>query len=235
MNGQKNVEINTAVKGEDYHHSEVIAAELAHEIRNPLTAIKGFLQLIKPHLKEIGKDHYADVALDEINRANDLIYDYLRLANPNTNQSNKAFLSKTIKEIAFLFEGEATLRNIQILTRLPSSEITADIPSNLFKQVIMNLTKNACEAFDGQELKERTIIISLHDFSSSVSIEIEDNGSGMNEETIKNVFSPFYSTKPQGTGIGLNICRKIIEAHGGNMSVNSTYGKGTKITVSFPR
>lgn len=236
MNGQKNVEgINTALKKNEQHDpSTVLAAEIAHEIRNPLTTIKGFLQLIKPYLKESGKDHYADAALDEINRANNIIYDYLSLAKSNLSQPNKTSLTQMIKDIAFLFEGEAALRNIQIVTLLPSKDVSLHIPSNLLKQVMMNLIKNACESYDEQHTSGRTIIISIHNHSESLSIEIDDNGCGMTDETIEKLFNQFYSTKEDGTGIGLSICRKIIKAHGGSLSVNSTYGKGSKFSISFP-
>jgi signal transduction histidine kinase len=236
VNRQKNVEgMNMAVNMEDLPYSASAAAEIAHEIRNPLTTIKGFLQLIKPYLKEIGKDHYADAALDEINRANDIIYDYLNLAKPIPNQIQETSLTKTVKDLSLVFEGEATLKNIQIVHLLPNRDIPVNIPSNLLKQVLMNLIKNACESFYEEQPSERKIIISIHEKPEFFSIDIVDNGCGMTDETMKKLFNPFYSTKNDGTGIGLCICRKIIEAHGGFLEVNSSPGKGSKFSISIPR
>lgn len=213
---------------------ENLAAGIAHEIRNPLTTVKGFLQLLKPYLIELGKVEYADVALEEINRANNIIYEFLNAAKPQSRLIQDISLNKVVKDIAILFESEAILKNIQIFTHFSSRDISINIPTNQLKQVLINLIKNAMEAIDENHEKERKINILTQTDAKYASIDIKDSGCGMTKEHIKNLFMPFYSTKTNGTGIGLSVSKKIIEDHGGSINVKSTVGKGTTFTISLP-
>src|SRR5690606_8405995 len=91
-----------------------LAAGVAHEIRNPLTTVKGFIQLIKPYLKDSGKEEYADIALDEINRANEIIHEFLNAAKPQIHEKQVIDINKLMKSILLLYESEAILRNLDI-------------------------------------------------------------------------------------------------------------------------
>lgn len=211
-----------------------LAAGIAHEIRNPLTTVKGFIQLLKPYLIEIGKSQYADIAIDEINRANELIYEFLDVTKPYEKKKEVVELNKLVENIAILYEGETSLQNVQLVYN--TSKENPLVFGNLkqLKQVLLNIIKNSIEAITYSEDKYGQIQIAVISKDEFVSINIKDNGCGMDEETIQKLFMPFYSTKKSGTGIGLSICKNIIEEHDGSLNVCSTPTKGTTITINLP-
>jgi signal transduction histidine kinase len=213
---------------------EQSAAEIIHEIRNPLTTVKGFLELIKPYLKEIGKEQYAEVALTELNRADELLYDYLHGAKPQPNLVQKTYLNKVVNNIAILYESKAILKNIQLLTNLSNQDVALDIPENPLKQVVINLMNNAIEAIEESNAIDRKIVVSTQIDSTTAAITIKDSGGGIADENIKNLFEPFFSSKEKGTGLGLSICKNIIEDHKGSIQVKSLLGKYTTFSVCFP-
>ncbi|MBS4189422.1 GHKL domain-containing protein [Bacillus sp. FJAT-49705] len=222
-------------------HSEYItnisklAAGIAHEIRNPLTTVKGFIQLLKPYLIEIGKEQYAEIALEEINRANDLIYEFLNSTKPQENKKSEISLNKIVKDIAILYESEGLLKNIQINVQLSDQSPVVMANGKQLKQVLVNIIKNAIEAITIKKNNEYGLVqLSVEVIEASAYIIIEDNGCGMTEETMRHLFLPFYSTKETGTGIGLPICKKIIEDHEGNLYISSTLGKGTIFKLELP-
>ncbi|MDP4084600.1 MAG: ATP-binding protein [Bacillota bacterium] len=228
-------EMNYVVNTVDQHnHIQNLAASIAHEIRNPLTTVKGFLQLLKPYLQEIGKAEYADVALDEINRANNIIYEFLNIAKPQTSTVHDISVNRLVKDIVMLYESEAILRNIQIFTSFSNVDSMISIDPNQLKQVLVNLIKNAMEALDDCSALDKTIRISTSVDSENTFIKVSDSGCGMSEATIARLFTPFFSTKEKGTGIGLSLCKKIVEDSGGTILLESLIGKGTTFTISFP-
>lgn len=225
---------NAVIISDQQNHIRNLAASIAHEIRNPLTTVKGFLQLLKPYLQEIGKVHYADVALEEINRANDIIYEFLNSTKPHSTSIHEISVNKLIKDIVMLYESEAILRNIQIFTSFSRDDTIISIDPNQLKQVIINLIKNAMEAIDECNHHEKVVHISTVTDSKNIYIKISDNGCGMAKNTMEKLFTPFFSTKEKGTGIGLSVCKKIIENHGGSILLESEIGKGTTFTIHFP-
>ncbi|NHM31006.1 ATP-binding protein [Neobacillus terrae] len=235
---EKSVEVlkEAAIKAERRDNIENLAAGIAHEIRNPLTTVKGFIQLLKPYLKEIGKEQYADIALEEINRANSIIFEFLNAAKPEVEARHKRSVNHLVKDIAMLYESEAILRNIHIQTILDVEDINLKIDTNQLKQVLINMIKNSMEAFEESTgtAAERLIVLLTRVTKDIATISIKDNGSGMSPETIKNLFLPFYTTKEKGTGIGLSVCKKIIEENGGTIQVDSLPGTGTIFKLCFP-
>lgn len=212
-----------------------LAAGIAHEIRNPLTTVKGFIQLIQPYLVDIGKEEYALIALEEIDRANQIIYEFLNSAKPKENKKQIIDLQKLIKDIMMLFESEAIFRNIDMESISQGESAHLYLDTKQIKQVLVNLIKNAFEAIAENPNKEKGKIRIVTETIEDMSvIKIEDNGLGMKKETVDNLFVPFYSTKVEGTGIGLTVCKKIIEEHGGNISVSSTPNLGTSFTIELP-
>lgn len=228
-------EMKQAVYSADHHqHIKTLAASIAHEIRNPLTTVKGFLQLLKPYLHDIGKDQYADIALEEIKRATDIIFEFLNTAKPQPTYVQGISVNKLVKDMAMLYESEAILRNIQIITTFSEVDSILSIDPNQLKQVLINLLKNAMEAIDECSSNKKTIHLSTKIDSENIFIKISDSGCGMTEKTMSQLFTPFFSTKENGTGIGLSVCKKIIEENGGSLHLQSIYGKGTTFTIYFP-
>ncbi|WP_242061910.1 sensor histidine kinase [Cytobacillus firmus] len=221
-------------EGEICESSGQLAAALAHEIRNPLTTVKGFMELLKPYLIEIGKEQYAQIAIDEINRANDLIFEFLNASKPGINKKTEIDLNKLIQEMKISFENQANIKNINLSVNLCPGEPAIYGDLNKIKQVLINLIKNALEACEEAHAGEGMVCLTAKSNSRKTQIIIEDNGPGMTEETISRLFLPFYTTKEKGTGIGLSICRKIIEEHKGSIKVHSRLSQGSVFTIELP-
>lgn len=230
---KEDIEMKIAVnEAESSITLERSAIAIVHEIRNPLTTIKGFLQLLKPHLKEAGKEQYADVILDEIKRTNEIVDEFLQYARREVGLNNETPLNKIVEDIILLFDSEAFLKNVEITATLTNEDTALKISANHLKQVLTNLIKNAIEALD--ESQTRIIHLSTQNNGERATIEITDSGCGMSEEMIKNLFTPFYSSKEKGTGVGLCVCKQIIEDYGGSILVKSTIGNGTTFSITFP-
>lgn len=212
-----------------------LAAGIAHEIRNPLTTVKGFIQLLKPYLTDIGKDYYADVALDEIDRVNNIIYEFLLATKPKVTGKFGITLSKLLYDLFIFYESETILHNIQLVLHPVKEDIFLTIEIQQVKQVLANIIKNAIEAINEcQDERVGRIEICTQFTSKNVCIVISDNGIGMKKEMTQKLFQPFYTTKKKGTGIGLSICKEIIEANDGTIHVKSEYGQGTTFSICLP-
>ncbi|MBT2644088.1 HAMP domain-containing histidine kinase [Bacillus sp. ISL-41] len=198
-----------------------LAAGLAHEIRNPLTTLKGFIQLLKPELQAVGKQEFVDVALDEINRANSLLTDFLSVLKPGSSEKEKLSMNELAASMIKLFSSEAILKDIEISGEFPGEELYVFVDKNALKQVLVNLLKNAIEAVEGNHHTKASIKLVVSKDRDSVAVSVIDNGGGIDECTLKKIFSPFYTTKTGGTGMGLAICKQIIENHGGELSVTT--------------
>ncbi|MBM7702123.1 ATP-binding protein [Metabacillus iocasae] len=224
-----------AIKNDNLATVGKLAASIAHEIRNPLTTVKGFIQLLKPHLVAIGKEEYADIAIDEINRANDIIYEFLNASKPSPPIKQTISLSKIINDIVLLYEGEATMNNCVLSYKATKHDVLINIDVKQVKQVLLNVIKNAIDAILESSNKQNGQVF-LYTFQCDryIEIYIQDNGKGMDEKVIQKLFMPFFTTKEKGTGIGLSVCHKIIEAHDGKIEVESHVGKGSIFKITLP-
>lgn len=207
-----------------------IAAGVAHEIRNPMTVISGFIQMMNAD-DQHPYQTYTKLIESELERINLIISEFLILAKPHVRTTKEFNLEKTIQDIVILFSPELNLRGI-VLTEsknVPNAVVVGE--QNQIKQVLINIIKNAIEAFE----KEGSLHISTqYENEDFVSINIEDNGKGMTQEVINQIFEPFFTTKTTGTGLGMMITQKIIQEHGGKISINSRLNKGTVVSIFLP-
>jgi signal transduction histidine kinase len=212
-----------------------ISASIAHEIRNPLTAIRGFIQLLRPHLLQLGKDEYARIILTEIDRANDIIYEFLNSSKPSAPQKTVMSVDSLLKEVVLLTESEGLMKGCEITLDEGDAPLNVSIDVKQIKQVILNMVKNAMDAIEevGEE-HTGLIRISTSTENKFVEISIADNGHGMDHNTLVRLFDPFFTTKESGTGLGLSVSYRIIKNHGGTISVDSKKSEGTRFKIMLP-
>ncbi|KPA12927.1 sensor protein ZraS [Candidatus Magnetomorum sp. HK-1] len=209
-----------------------LAAGVAHEIRNPLSSIKGFATYFKERYKNNNNDiEILTIMIQEIDRLNRVVSQLLELARPisisGTTTNIKSLISDSIKVI----EQMALEKHIHIQAQFEPNIKDVFIDKDRLSQTLLNLYLNALEAMDDQG----KLLISLLPYKENgIEIQISDSGTGIDKEALGHIFDPYYTTKPNGTGLGLAIVHNIIEAHNGLIMVNSTKGKGTTFTIKLP-
>jgi len=206
-----------------------IAASVAHEVRNPMTTISGFVQMMNSDPAN-PYPTYTEIMYNEINRVDLIVSEFLLLSKPNLTKSTEFSIEKSLRDVVSLFETEFSNRSIFYDVRIPTNNAIISGNEDGMKQVFINLFKNSCEALGENGII--TVIVKSQD--KMVSIIIRDNGPGMDSETIENLFEPFYTTKTEGTGLGMLITKKIIVNQGGTLTVKSKIGHGTETTIILP-
>lgn len=207
-----------------------LAASVAHEIRNPMTVVRGFMQIFnKESFIPDEKKEYLQLMIQELDRAETIINDYLALAKPRIDKSEQINIEEQLYFVQDIISSFATLNNVSILVQLESNLYIRGNPEK-FNQVIINLLKNAIEASpEGAEVG-----ISACKVIDNIRIDIVDEGIGLTNEEIKKLGTPFYSKKEKGTGLGLMVCYGIVEAMDGRIEVQSEKGKGTRFSIILP-
>ncbi|MBT2758033.1 ATP-binding protein [Mesobacillus foraminis] len=206
-----------------------LAASIAHEIRNPLTVVKGFLQMMNKEETDKKNKYYFTVVLSELERAEEIIHDYLNFSKPQFRKVERLLLSDLIYDVCQLLGTLALKAGVEIHVHIEKDSFVA-ADRNQLKQAIINIIKNAIEASDQGE----KITISLAQKKGKSILIIKDNGLGMNEEQLKRIGTLFYTTKEKGTGLGTTVTRSIIEALGGSLIYRSRPESGTEVTVTLP-
>jgi signal transduction histidine kinase len=212
-----------------------IAAAIAHEIRNPLTAIRGFIQLLTPYLEDIGKQEYGRVILSEIDRANEIIYEFLNSSKPTAPMKKIMNVGLLLKETILLLESEAHMKGYELHCEVYDPILTVSIDVKQVKQVLLNMMKNAMDAIgEVRDARKGRIDVTARREGQKAVISIRDNGNGMDETTLSKLFDPFYTTKEAGTGLGLSVSYRIIVNHGGTIRAESRLNEGTEFTIYLP-
>lgn len=209
-----------------------LAASVAHEVRNPLSAAKGFLQLIAQKSSDPKIFDYAGIVLSELDNINKLITDFLTLARPAQPQKVRVDIKELLHSVKNIINSEAIMFNIKFdleFEDINFPEIFLD--PNQIKQVILNLAKNSIQSIkEGGEL-----VISTSLREGSIVIKVLDTGEGIPPAVLKNIFKPFFTTKEAGTGMGLSVCKTIVESHGGKITVNAPpSGRGAEFEIALP-
>jgi two-component system sporulation sensor kinase B len=205
-----------------------LAASVAHEVRNPLTVVKGFLQIMQQQDKN-GEHQFLPLVLSELGRAEAIINDYLNFAKPQFEKIVKIQLAEVIREVQFLLDALAVKEGI-ILESVLEEDTYIHTDRNQLKQALVNIVKNAIEATP----KGGKVSIQLIKKADQSVITVTDTGKGMDSEQLSRIGILFYSTKDKGTGLGTSVSLKIIETMNGKLSYSSEIGKGTVVEIILP-
>lgn len=206
-----------------------LAAGIAHEIRNPLTAIKGFFKLLEREYDQ--RKEYFHIIESELSRIELILSELLLLAKPHQVRTQKVSLDSLLKDVTTLLETQAIMNNVWFEMNLEADAPYVQCDDNQVKQVFINLLKNGIEAMsDGGK-----IFIETQDDGDEIVISISDQGQGIPDEIIARLGEPFFTTKTTGTGLGLMITFNIIKNHHGSVKVKSKEHVGTTFEVRFQR
>ncbi|MCY0876787.1 MAG: ATP-binding protein [Firmicutes bacterium] len=203
-----------------------LSAGIAHEIRNPLTAVRGFLQL----LQETQPHRYVDIALGELDRAIATVQNLLHVAKPDMDDEpyRRVSLRAEVEAALYLFQEKTYQITVERVYTGDDVEIFAKV--NQLKKVIFNLIQNALEAMGGVG----RLRLGHWSAGAHVYLSIGDSGPGIDQESLPLLGTPFYTTKPQGTGMGLTQVFATVYQHGGTVDVQSAPGEGTTFTLRLP-
>jgi len=206
-----------------------MAAGLAHEIRNPLTTVKGFLQLISPDYLGPKYSEYRDLMLDEVNRTNRLVSNFILLANPPAPVYKKVQFNHLVETVIDLLKDKASAHDITLENKVrPLPPVYLD--EEQFKHLLLLLADNAIDAMpEGGTFGVKAEII-----EEFIQIQVWDTGSGIPLDIVDKIFDPFFTTKDSGSGLGLSIIYNIIKSHQGSISVSSHPDSGTKFKIVLP-
>ncbi|MEA3321912.1 MAG: PAS domain S-box protein [Bacillota bacterium] len=208
-----------------------LAAGIAHEIRNPMTALKGFIQLLQNSMNEDQYGMYFDVITSELKRIESIITEFLVLAKPQAISYQRKNISVIMKETLDLLSAQASLENVQFISSIEEGLPDIYCEPNQLKQVFINILKNAIEVMPSGG----TVSVDLKKIAGEqVLISFKDEGIGIPEDKLKKLGEPFYTTKERGTGLGLMVSYKIVEEHNGTIEVSSEVGKGTTFYIKLP-
>ncbi|TLS51100.1 hypothetical protein FE782_17075 [Paenibacillus antri] len=216
-------------RSEKMHVLGQLAATIAHEIRNPLTVTHGFIQLLRSRSKNETDLNYLTMALEELRRTETIISDYLTYSKPHTEPMGSMNVKEQIHNVASMMEAYVVSHGHAMVVQAEDALYVLAEPKT-FAQALIHFIKNAVEAMN----PGGRLAITAYKHKDQVVIQLEDNGCGMSEEQIRRLGNPFYSTKERGTGLGLMVSYRIIEAMRGNVSVRSEIGKGTAFTITLP-
>lgn len=257
LHGQSELEIVTAYAGQDQglilmlrdvtemRHLQTLAAradrmkalgemaaQVAHEIRNPLGGIKGFASLLKRDLSDRPSQQKMAASIvegtDNLDHLVDRILHYSRPVHPHPEKTDLIALLQDIK--THLMADANILPNIAIKIDAPFDQLLLNLDPALIKSALLNLLVNAVQAMPNGG----TVGLSVQKQPACALVSISDTGTGISEENLAKLYSPFFTTKPQGNGLGLAEVQKVVQAHGGTIDVMSTVNKGTTFTIKLP-
>jgi signal transduction histidine kinase len=217
-------------EAEQLAHIGQLAASLAHEIKNPLAGISGAIQVIRASLKH-SDPHWPVLGevLRQINRLDRSVKDLLVYARPKPPQVQRCDLRRAVERVLTLLRKEPEFERVRFEYSMARDLPPIAADENQMEQLLMNLLLNAAQASAADGLVRLTTAAR----GGCVQIIVSDAGCGMTEEVARRALEPFFTTKARGTGLGLPICRKIVDAHGGKLAIRSTPGSGTEVSIEL--
>jgi len=205
-----------------------LTAGIAHEIRNPLTSIRGFMQYLEDCESLEDWQRYGPLIIREVDSLNHIVDELLAFGRPQPPRIGRVRVEDIVEEMAFLARGKSDAHiELDFATDIP----LIDADGEALKQALLNLLINAIQAIpDGG-----TIVVSVRpEEGERVSIKVSDDGVGVAPADVDKVFDPFFSTKPTGTGLGLAMVHRIVDAHHGTITFDSRLGRGTVVEIRLP-
>ncbi len=205
-----------------------LAVSIGHEIRNPMTTVRGYLQLMLRKAAYAADRENIELMIEEIDRANGIISEFLSVAKTKAINRQATSLHELVQAILPLIEADAFMTSQEVVSELSKvPELYLD-PKEI-RQLVLNLTRNGLEAMQCRG----TLTIKTYETTNAVVLEVSDRGPGIPDHVLERMFDPFYTNKPTGTGLGLSVCHRIAEQHKAAIRVD-TSGKGTTFSVIFP-
>ncbi len=214
-----------------------LAAGVAHEIRNPLNAVSMASQRLKRDFVPADEDKarefqsLAGVIRDEIRRLNGIIEEFLTFSKSRRLEFHDYPVTDVLQKIVNLIREEATAKNIDIRTHWSTDGAIIPMDMDKLQQALLNIIKNAMESIDGKGVIDITVTQKTKD---KVSIKVSDTGCGMTSNEVERIFSPEYTTKEKGLGLGLPLAHEIVRGHSGEILVFSEQGSGTTFEIILP-
>ncbi|MFJ1449405.1 ATP-binding protein [Bacillus halotolerans] len=228
---------NIALRSQLIHSEKMeivseLAASVAHEVRNPLTVVRGFVQLLfnDESFQNKSSADYKKLVLSELDRAQGIITNYLDIAKQQLYEKEIFDLSSLIRETSSLMISYANYKSVTVEADAEPDLLVYGDATKL-KQAVINLMKNSIEAVPPGK---GVIQVSAKRSGHMIVIKISDNGVGMTDHQMQKLGEPYYSLKTNGTGLGLTVTFSIIEHHHGNISFSSSFQRGTIVTIKLP-
>ncbi|MDR3588138.1 MAG: ATP-binding protein [Negativicutes bacterium] len=206
-----------------------MAAGVAHEIRNPITVIRGYLQRFLGNPAKCTQESLK-ILLTELDRVNSIVSEFLTLASNKVSLKAPCDLNGLLEEIHPLIYEDAAGRGIEVDLLFASNLPVLCLDSKEIKQLILNLSRNSLDVMKAGG----RLTIQTKKLPHAVGLSVADTGNGIPEEVLLKMFDPFFTTKGSGTGLGLSVCMSIVARHKGAIEVRSEEGKGAEFIVTFP-
>ncbi len=205
-----------------------VATAIVHDLKNPIVTILGFSQRIKD-----GKgnaNEAIDIVMDSAFNMQKTVKDVLDFSKPLQMALKAEDIRDVVAKAYRLCETKAGEEGVNLLIKVPDSPVSVELDSFHMERALINLISNAIEASD----KGQSVTVSVSVGRHNVAFRVVDEGPGMDRETLENIFTPFYTKKKEGTGLGMPIVKKIIDAHKGRIFVDSKTGEGTEVRIELP-
>jgi len=224
------------LEGEHHRSLEQLSASIAHEIRNPITAAKSLIQQMHEDPNSEDQEEYARVAVGELERVERSISHLLRFAREEDTRIESVAMEDVLESAIETFRDRCARRDLEIKRQYDTPGRLAGDPEQL-RRVVINLLSNAIDAVEAARIERPEIRVSMGEnlAGTEIWLRISDNGLGMDDETRARIFDPFFTSREEGTGLGLALCRKIVDEHGGRIEVDSEPGEGTEFVISLPK